>query len=83
MILSWTLSRPEKMKNMTEQIALQMNCKLGGAGWAVNIPLVRKLIVVGFSFKIIIMYKLKIKYNAINYRTSNLLNDYSCYFGRK
>ncbi|KAI4495423.1 hypothetical protein M0802_008637 [Mischocyttarus mexicanus] len=37
-IMSRTLSRPEKLKTMTHKIILQMNCKLGGALWAVDIP---------------------------------------------
>lgn len=37
-IMSRTLSRADKLKSITQKIALQMNCKLGGALWAVNIP---------------------------------------------
>ncbi|KAL2726285.1 piwi-like protein Ago3 isoform X1 [Vespula maculifrons] len=37
-IMSRTLSRPDKLRSITQKIALQMNCKLGGALWAVNIP---------------------------------------------
>lgn len=38
--MSKTLSRPDKLRSITQKIALQMNCKLGGALWAVNIPFV-------------------------------------------
>ncbi|KAK2582643.1 hypothetical protein KPH14_004922 [Odynerus spinipes] len=37
-IISRTLSRSDRLKSVTQKIALQMNCKLGGALWAVNIP---------------------------------------------
>lgn len=37
-IISRTLSRPDKLRSITQKIVLQMNCKLGGALWAVNIP---------------------------------------------
>ncbi|KAI4478134.1 hypothetical protein M0804_012092 [Polistes exclamans] len=37
-IMSKTLSRPDKLRIMTQKIILQMNCKLGGALWAVDIP---------------------------------------------
>ncbi|XP_035744235.1 piwi-like protein Ago3 [Vespa mandarinia] len=37
-IMSRSLSRPDKLRSITQKIALQMNCKLGGALWAVNIP---------------------------------------------
>lgn len=39
-IMSRTISRGDKLKSITEKIALQINCKLGGALWALNIPMV-------------------------------------------
>ncbi|XP_072747042.1 piwi-like protein Ago3 isoform X2 [Anoplolepis gracilipes] len=38
-IISKTISKPPKLKSVTEKIALQINCKLGGALWTVNMPL--------------------------------------------
>ncbi|XP_014217276.1 protein argonaute-3 [Copidosoma floridanum] len=37
-IISKTLNRPDRIKSVTEKIALQMNCKLGGALWALKNP---------------------------------------------
>ncbi|KAK1122113.1 hypothetical protein K0M31_009951 [Melipona bicolor] len=38
-IMSRTISRGDRLKSITEKIALQINCKLGGALWALNIPM--------------------------------------------
>ncbi|XP_029662473.1 piwi-like protein Ago3 [Formica exsecta] len=38
-IIGKTISKPPKLKSVTEKIALQINCKLGGALWTVNMPL--------------------------------------------
>ncbi|XP_015435160.1 PREDICTED: piwi-like protein 1 [Dufourea novaeangliae] len=38
-IMSRTISRGDKLKSITEKIALQINCKLGGALWALAIPM--------------------------------------------
>ncbi|XP_078032612.1 argonaute 3 [Augochlora pura] len=38
-IMSRTISRADKLKSITEKIALQVNCKLGGALWALSIPM--------------------------------------------
>nr|UJZ92584.1 piwi-like protein Ago3 [Scaphoideus titanus] len=37
-ICSRTISKPEKLRSIVQKVALQINCKLGGALWAVNIP---------------------------------------------
>ncbi|XP_034240768.1 piwi-like protein Ago3 isoform X2 [Thrips palmi] len=37
-INSKTISRPDKLRSIVQKIALQINCKLGGALWAVKIP---------------------------------------------
>ncbi|XP_066589272.1 piwi-like protein Ago3 [Prorops nasuta] len=37
-IISKTIDNASKLKAVTEKIALQMNCKLGGALWALHIP---------------------------------------------
>ena len=43
-ILSKTIGMdPKKAKSAVEKIALQMNCKLGGALWALKVPFVSKL----------------------------------------
>lgn len=39
MINSMTLSKPNQYRSVVQKIALQINCKLGGELWAVNIPL--------------------------------------------
>ncbi|XP_053999069.1 piwi-like protein Ago3 isoform X1 [Hylaeus anthracinus] len=38
-IMSRTISRGDKLKSITEKIALQINCKLGGALWALAVPM--------------------------------------------
>nr|XP_034178827.1 piwi-like protein 1 [Osmia lignaria] len=38
-IISRTICRADKLKSITEKIALQINCKLGGALWALAIPM--------------------------------------------
>ncbi|XP_026667929.1 piwi-like protein Ago3 isoform X2 [Ceratina calcarata] len=38
-IISRTISRADKLKSIAEKIALQIICKLGGALWAVHIPM--------------------------------------------
>ncbi|KAL4105103.1 hypothetical protein QTP88_020376 [Uroleucon formosanum] len=44
-IVSRTLSKPERLQSITQKIALQINCKLGGACWAIDIPLKNTMIV--------------------------------------
>ncbi|XP_022171132.1 piwi-like protein Ago3 [Myzus persicae] len=44
-IISRTLSKPERLQSITQKIALQINCKLGGACWAIDIPLKNTMIV--------------------------------------
>ncbi|XP_012275649.1 piwi-like protein Ago3 [Orussus abietinus] len=38
-IITKTISDPKKLKSVSEKVALQMNCKLGGALWALKLPL--------------------------------------------
>ncbi|XP_029162775.1 piwi-like protein Ago3 [Nylanderia fulva] len=38
-IISKTINKPNKLKSVTEKIALQMNCKLGGALWTLHLPM--------------------------------------------
>ncbi|KAG5322548.1 AGO3 protein, partial [Pseudoatta argentina] len=38
-IISKTISKPTKLRSITEKIALQINCKLGGALWTLTLPL--------------------------------------------
>ncbi|KAL0126990.1 hypothetical protein PUN28_005374 [Cardiocondyla obscurior] len=38
-IIAKTISKPPKLKSVTEKIALQINCKLGGALWTLTMPL--------------------------------------------
>ena len=35
-----TISQQQKLRSVTQKIALQINCKLGGELWAVEIPVV-------------------------------------------
>lgn len=48
MIVTKTISQDNKIKSVTEKIALQMNCKLGGALWALKIPM-NDIMVVGID----------------------------------
>jgi len=43
-----TISQANKLRSVTQKIALQMNCKLGGELWAVEIPM-RSVMVVGID----------------------------------
>lgn len=47
-IVTKTISNEKKIKSVTEKIALQMNCKMGGALWALKIPF-RDVMVVGID----------------------------------
>ncbi|KAJ8408576.1 hypothetical protein AAFF_G00252110, partial [Aldrovandia affinis] len=47
-VLARTLSRPQNLMTIATKIALQMNCKMGGALWQVEIPL-DLLMVVGID----------------------------------
>uniref|UniRef100_A0A8C9W4Y1 Piwi-like RNA-mediated gene silencing 1 n=1 Tax=Scleropages formosus TaxID=113540 RepID=A0A8C9W4Y1_SCLFO len=47
-VLSRTLSRPQTLLTIATKIALQMNCKMGGELWSVEIPL-KQLMVVGID----------------------------------
>ncbi|KPP60297.1 piwi-like protein 1-like, partial [Scleropages formosus] len=42
-VLSRTLSRPQTLLTIATKIALQMNCKMGGELWSVEIPVVLKM----------------------------------------
>lgn len=39
-VLMKTIRRPDRLRSVSQKIALQMNCKLGGTLWSVKIPLV-------------------------------------------
>ncbi|XP_046871685.1 piwi-like protein 2 [Hypomesus transpacificus] len=41
-----TISQPQKLRSIAQKIMLQMNCKLGGELWTVNVPL-KHLMVIG------------------------------------
>ncbi|XP_066509363.1 piwi-like protein 2 isoform X2 [Hoplias malabaricus] len=41
-----TISQPQKLRSIAQKILLQINCKLGGELWTVNVPL-KQLMVVG------------------------------------
>ena len=47
-IVARTLSKPKNLMSVTTKIAIQMNCKLGGDVWGVEMPL-RDLMVVGID----------------------------------
>lgn len=38
MINAKTIANPSKLRSVVQKIALQINCKMGGALWAVHIP---------------------------------------------
>ena len=40
-----TISQQQKLRSVTQKIALQINCKLGGELWAVDIPLKNIMVV--------------------------------------
>jgi aubergine-like protein len=39
-ILAKTLAKDKQLRSIMQKVALQINCKLGGALWALTIPLV-------------------------------------------
>ncbi|KAL2092219.1 hypothetical protein ACEWY4_012017 [Coilia grayii] len=41
-----TISQPQKLRSVAQKILLQINCKLGGELWSVNVPL-KQLMVIG------------------------------------
>ena len=43
-----TISQQQKLRSVTQKIALQINCKLGGELWAVEIPL-KNIMAVGID----------------------------------
>lgn len=47
-VVSRTLSKKQMLMSVCTKIGIQLNCKLGGEVWAVNIP-IDKLMVVGFD----------------------------------
>lgn len=47
-VISKTLSKKQGLKSVATKIMIQLNCKLGGEPWVVDIPL-KKLMVVGFD----------------------------------
>ncbi|XP_026877877.2 piwi-like protein 1 isoform X1 [Electrophorus electricus] len=47
-VVSRTLSRPQALMTVATKIALQMNCKMGGELWSVEIPL-KQLMIVGID----------------------------------
>uniref|UniRef100_A0A3B3S5C4 Piwi-like RNA-mediated gene silencing 1 n=1 Tax=Paramormyrops kingsleyae TaxID=1676925 RepID=A0A3B3S5C4_9TELE len=47
-VLARTLGRPQALMTIATKIALQMNCKMGGELWSVEIPL-KQLMVVGID----------------------------------
>ncbi|KAK3090400.1 hypothetical protein FSP39_011581 [Pinctada imbricata] len=47
-IISKTIGDERKLRSVSQKIALQMNCKLGGELWAVDIPM-KNLMVVGID----------------------------------
>ncbi|XP_067125118.1 piwi-like protein 1 [Centruroides vittatus] len=48
-IVARTLSKKQMLMSVATKIGIQLNCKLGGEAWAVNIPLSTPLMVIGFD----------------------------------
>lgn len=44
-IISNTIGQQQKLRSVTQKVALQMNCKLGGELWAVDIPMQNVMVV--------------------------------------
>jgi aubergine-like protein len=47
-IVGRTISKPQMMMSVCTKVAIQLNCKMGGEVWAVDIPM-KKGMVVGFD----------------------------------
>ena len=45
MINAKTISQAQKLRSVTQKVALQINCKLGGELWALKIPMKNVMIV--------------------------------------
>jgi len=44
-VIAKTIGDPKKLRAVTQKIALQINCKLGGELWGVTIPTVSMLLI--------------------------------------
>ena len=51
-IIARTITQQQKLRSVAQKVALQMNAKLGGELWAVEIPLVRWSLVVQVALKL-------------------------------
>uniref|UniRef100_UPI00358E54D2 piwi-like protein 2 n=1 Tax=Myxine glutinosa TaxID=7769 RepID=UPI00358E54D2 len=47
-VLTRTISNPKRVRSVAQKVVLQMNCKMGGVLWSVNIPL-KSLMIVGMD----------------------------------
>ena len=47
-VVTRTISKPQMLMSVATKIAVQMNAKMGGEVWALDIPL-KKLMVIGFD----------------------------------
>lgn len=47
-ILANTISKPQMLMSVATKIGIQLNCKLGGSAWAVQIP-IKNLMVIGYD----------------------------------
>ncbi|XP_064458074.1 piwi-like protein 1 [Ornithodoros turicata] len=44
-IISNTIGKPDKLRSVVQKIALQINCKLGGELWAVEVPMTNVMVI--------------------------------------
>lgn len=63
----------QKIRAITQKIALQMNCKLGGTLWNINIPF-KAAMIVGIDC----YHDAGRKKNSVCGKFKLLLNKYSC-----
>ena len=71
MINARTISQQNKLRSVTQKIALQINCKLGGELWALDVPLVKCHV---FPFRSVILYFQKLLPNVL-FTTSFLFTE--------
>jgi aubergine-like protein len=77
-VLAKTLSQEKKLKSIMCKIAMQINCKLGGALWTIKIPLVERIMFVGMD----VYHDPKRKSSSVTGLVASMNRDQTKYFSR-
>lgn len=85
-IIAKTISQQQKLRSVTQKIALQINCKLGGELWAMSIPLVCLFCCLPLVMIFLLLYccdvtsSLEEKWDPCNVTALKLQITPSCFF---